>query len=100
LILYTRQLEQAQRRLEAQSKELKRTRDAALDASRLKSEFLANMSHELRTPMNGIIGMTGLVLETELTEEQGEFSASLRCRPSIAAPAERHPDSSKSSLAN
>ncbi len=73
LILYTRQLEQAQRRLEAQSKELKRTRDAALDASRLKSEFLANMSHELRTPMNGIIGMTGLVLETELTEEQGEF---------------------------
>jgi two-component system sensor histidine kinase/response regulator len=73
LIRYTQQLEQAQRRLEAQSKELKRTRDAALDASRLKSEFLANMSHELRTPMNGIIGMTGLVLETKLTAEQDQY---------------------------
>ena len=73
LILYTHQLEQAQRRLEAQSNELKRTRDAAVDASRIKSEFLANMSHELRTPMNGIIGMTGLVLETKLTAEQDEY---------------------------
>jgi len=73
LIQYTQQLEQAQRRLEVQSKELKRTRDAAVDASRLKSEFLANMSHELRTPMNGIIGMTGLVLETKLTAEQDEY---------------------------
>jgi len=73
LRLYTEQLEQAQCRLEIQSNELKRTRDEALDASRLKSEFLANMSHELRTPMNGIIGMTGLVLDTVLTEEQDEY---------------------------
>jgi two-component system sensor histidine kinase/response regulator len=73
LLLHTRELEKAQRRLESQSKELKRTRDEALDASRLKSEFLANMSHELRTPMNGILGMTGLVLETELTPEQDEY---------------------------
>ena len=64
--------------VDEKTEELRLAVKEAWDASLTKGRFLATMSHEIRTPMNAILGMTGLILDSELDEEQRGFAQNIK----------------------
>ncbi|MCL5042487.1 MAG: response regulator [Gammaproteobacteria bacterium] len=66
----TKELQKTNVQLRISNEELKQSREEALAMAEARSAFLANMSHEIRTPINGLLGMLGLALDSDMDDEQ------------------------------
>lgn len=67
-----------EQRVADRTQDLRASMEAAKQASKAKSDFLANISHEVRTPLNGVLGMTELLMRTRLDEQQASMAATIK----------------------